>query len=571
MILLFIKYYKNHLNLFILDMVSASLMALLDLIFPYMASYIIYKVIPGGNSKLLFTVIVLLFVMYIFRLLLSFIVNYWGHLMGTRIEFDMRRDLFKKVQTLNFDYYDENKTGQIMSRLVGDLRNISEMSHHVPEDVFISLLMIVGSFIVLLTIHVKLTLIIFTLVLMLILFTFLRRKKMYNSFREVRKKHADINSTVENSIGGIRLTKSFTNEDFEINKFNDSNHDYRESWREAYKQMAIFSSGNTFIIDIINISILGVGGYFAIKNIDNFSHDVLLTYLLYISMLVTPIKRLINSIQMIQTGWAGYERFYEIIKINPKINSEDSKKSLDNPIGDIEFKNVFFYYNHKEKHILNDFNISIKNGKKVAIVGETGVGKSTISQLIPRFYDVIEGEILFDGNNIKDYDLHSLRKVIGHVQQDVYIFWGTIKDNILYGNPDASEEEIIEAAKKARIHDFIMSLENGYETLVGERGVKLSGGQKQRISIARVFLKNPRVLILDEATSSLDTITEAYIQEALDELTRGRTTIVIAHRLSTIRNADEIIVLSRNGIIERGTHEQLLLNKKYYAKLYNFN
>ena len=563
----FISYYRNHLGLFILDMIAALLMAGIDLVYPYFTGIFMDDYIPNGKIQSMVIVSLTLLILFIIRLICSHIVNYWGHIMGCKMEFDMRQDLFKKFQSLNFSYYDENKTGVIMSRLVGDLRDITELAHHGPEDIFISLIMIIGSFIILFNINAVFTLSIFPIIILIIIFSIWRRNAMMQGFRATRKTQGEINAQIESSIGGIRLTKSFANEDYEYNKFTENNLNYANSWKNALFQMSIFSSGNTFLIDILNLILLIMGGILVYNNTLTFGDFT--AFLLYINFLIKPIQRLINFMQQFQTGWAGFERFYEIIQLEPKIKSKENAIYLNNPKGNIIFNHVNFKYEANEEHVLTDFNINIESGKKIALVGESGVGKSTISLLIPRFYDVTSGEILIDDINIKDYELSSLRKNIGHVQQEVYIFYGNIRDNILYGNPQATEEEIIIAAKKARIHDFIISLENGYDTIVGERGVKLSGGQKQRIAIARVFLKNPAILILDEATSALDNITEMLIQEALEDLTKGRTSIIIAHRLSTIKEADEILVLSKNGISERGTHEELLNKQGYYAELYN--
>ena len=563
----FISYYRNHLGLFILDMIAALLMAGIDLVYPYFTGIFMDDYIPNGKIQSMVIVSLTLLILFIIRLICSHIVNYWGHIMGCKMEFDMRQDLFKKFQSLNFSYYDENKTGVIMSRLVGDLRDITELAHHGPEDIFISLIMIIGSFIILFNINAVFTLSIFPIIILIIIFSIWRRNAMMQGFRATRKTQGEINAQIESSIGGIRLTKSFANEDYEYNKFTENNLNYANSWKNALFQMSIFSSGNTFLIDILNLILLIMGGILVYNNTLTFGDFT--AFLLYINFLIKPIQRLINFMQQFQTGWAGFERFYEIIQLEPKIKTKENAIYLNNPKGNIIFNHVNFKYEANEEHVLTDFNINIESGKKIALVGESGVGKSTISLLIPRFYDVTSGEILIDDINIKDYELSSLRKNIGHVQQEVYIFYGNIRDNILYGNPQATEEEIIIAAKKARIHDFIMSLENGYDTIVGERGVKLSGGQKQRIAIARVFLKNPAILILDEATSALDNITEMLIQEALEDLTKGRTSIIIAHRLSTIKEADEILVLSKNGISERGTHEELLNKQGYYAELYN--
>jgi len=563
----FIKYYKNHQVLFYLDLLAASIMSGLNLLFPIITRSYIDDYIPNGNLRMIFIFGGVLFGLYLIRMACNYFVNYYGHVMGTRIERDMRIDLFKKIQTLDSDYFDDHKTGSIMTYIVGHLRDISEMSHHTPENIFVSLIMIIGSFVILVNIHLQFTLIVFVFVVFLVIFSALRRKKMMEASRKTRATHEEINSEVENSIGGIRLTKAFTNEDFELKKFKNVTYRYQNSYDSFYKQMGIFSSGTNLFIDLLYVAVLVFGGYFVY--LGQISIGEYVAYFMFVAYLIQPIRTLIQTIEQVQKGWSGYEKFYKIITIDPKIKSPANPLFLNRKAGKIEFRNVNFQYETSREHVLKNFNTVIEPGKKVALVGETGVGKSTISKLIPRFYDVNDGEVLVDGRNVKEYDTYSLRLHIGHVQQDVYIFYGTMKDNILYGRPEASFEEIVDAAKKANIHNFIISLENGYDTLVGERGVKLSGGQKQRVSIARVFLKNPPILILDEATSSLDNVTEKLIQKALDELSEGRTTLVIAHRLSTISNADEILVLTEKGITERGTHKDLIAQGGYYASLYN--
>jgi ATP-binding cassette, subfamily B, bacterial len=565
----FASYYKNHMGLFIIDMIAAILMSSLELVLPFISGKFLDDYIPDRNMAMIIQTALILLGLYVLRIFMQIIVNYYGHIMGTRIEHDMRGDLFKKIENLNYSYFNDNKTGTIMSRLVGDLRDIAEMAHHVPEDILISIMMLIGALAFIFSYSVALALLAIVFMVLLLAYSFNRRVAMLNGFRKVRREHAEINSQIESSVGGIRLTQSFTNENYEYDKFSRNNQAYRESWREAYKAMTTFSTGNDFIINIFYLSMLVFGGYLLYNG--EISEGNLLSTLLFVNYLIQPIRRLINSIQQIQTGLAGFERFTEIMDMQPEIQNPMNPIFLEQPKGLIEFKNVNFKYNQDDKLILRNFSFRIEPGRSIALVGETGVGKSTISQLIPRFYDVTDGEILIDGVNVKRYDLTSLRKAIGHVQQDVYIFYGTVKDNILYGRPDATEEEVLEAAKKARLHDFIMTLDKGYDTLVGERGVKLSGGQKQRISIARVFLKNPPILILDEATSSLDNITERKIQDALDELAKGRTSIVIAHRLTTIRDVDEIIVLDNQGIAERGTHHDLIHEEGYYASLYNIS
>lgn len=567
MIKTFARYYKNHMFLFVSDTIAALLMSGINLFFPDVLGNFVDDYIPNKNFRQMIIFASILAVLYIIRALCSYFVNYYGHVMGTRIERDMRIDLFKKIQTLDSDYFDEHKTGTIMTHIVGHLRDISEMAHHTPENLIVSTIMLIGSFIILFNIHIFFTLVIFLLLVLLIIFSAMRRKKMMAASRRTRKTHEEINSEVENSIGGIRLTKAFTNEDFEIQKFTKVTNLYQESFGDFYKQMGIFSSGTGIIIDLIFVVVLVYGAVLTANG--EISLGDYTRFFLYLTFLIQPIRTLISTIEQVQKGWSGYEKFYKILEIEPKIVSKENPKFMTNPKGLIEFQNVTFQYESARSEILHNFNVTVEPGKKIALVGETGVGKSTISRLIPRFYDVNQGAVLIDGINVKDYDIYSLRSHIGHVQQDVYIFFGSIRDNILYGRPEATDEEVIEAAKKANIHQFIMTLENGYDTLVGERGVKLSGGQKQRVSIARVFLKNPPVLILDEATSSLDNVTEKLIQKALDNLSEGRTTLVIAHRLSTISNADEILVLTESGITERGKHNDLIQSNGYYAKLYN--
>ncbi|HEY8395781.1 MAG TPA: ABC transporter ATP-binding protein, partial [Bacilli bacterium] len=448
------------------------------------------------------------------------------------------------------------------------LHDVSEMSHHAPEDLFISLIMIIGSFVILLFVNVLLTVIVFVFLFMLIFYSLSRRKKMLATFRSVRNVQGELNAEVESSLSGIRLTKAFTNEEYEQKKFEKINRKYRKARSSVFREIGLFGSGNDFFISLTNLAVLIFGGYFTYKKYIDYVD--LTQYFLFVNFLIKPIQRLINSMEQLQQGFSGMEKFMKIMEIEPSIVQKPDAIVKEDIKGEIEFKNVSFRYKHEDnaEQILNNFSLKIPAGKKIALVGETGVGKTTISKLIPRFYDVSSGEVLVDGINVKDYDLYNLRNAIGTVQQDVFIFWGTIKENILYGKPDATDEEVIEAAKKAQIHDFIMSLDDGYDTLTGERGVRLSGGQQQRISIARLFLKNPKILILDEATSSLDNITENMVQEAFSELAKGKTTIMIAHRLTTIRNADEIIVVGKEGIIERGTHQELLEKNGYYAKMY---
>lgn len=562
----FISYYKPHKKLFFIDMFFAFLISIADLIFPIFTRKMVNEFIPEGRMDLLLKWTVIMILLFILRYVSFYIVSYWGHLLGVRIERDMRRDVFTHLQTLPFSYYDNTKTGHIMSRIVNDLRDITELAHHGPEDLFISLVMLLGSFIVLLNIEWRLTLILFAFIPIMLLFVMSKRKRMSNSFKKVREKIADVNSQLENSISGARVAKSFTNEDYEIEKFNRGNEYFSDARREAYKVMAEFAAGINIMSNVLNLVVISIGGYFVFKEIINVGD--LLSFTLYVNFFMQPIRRLTQFAEQFQDGMTGFKRFTEIMDIKPDIVDKEDAIELKDVSGKIEFKNVSFSYNNGEDTVLRDLNMTIEPGKTVALVGPSGAGKTTLCHLIPRFYETKEGDILLDDINIKDIKLKSLRKKIGLVQQDVFLFTGTIRENILYGNPEADENHIIEAAKKASIHDFIMTLPKGYDTYIGEKGVRLSGGQKQRISIARLFLKNPPILVLDEATSALDNETEIMIQNSLEELSKGRTSLVIAHRLSTIKNADEIIVLAEEGIVERGNHNNLLKKNKLYAKLY---
>ncbi|TCT14365.1 ATP-binding cassette subfamily B protein [Natranaerovirga pectinivora] len=561
----FISYYKPHKKLFALDMACAFMIAMIDLAFPMISRHLIEKLLPNQMYNTFFIFILALVVMYVIRGVFEFIVNYWGHILGVRIEYDMRSDLFLHLQKLPFKFYDKNRTGQIMSRVVNDLFEITELAHHGPEDIFLSTIMLVGSFLVLITIDWRLTLVLYVVVVVLVWFAITQRKKLSLGFKEVKKKTASINATLENSISGVRVAKAFANEAYEVEKFRAGNNAFRGSKKYAYKRMGIFMGGMHFMIYILNVIVIAVGGYFIM--VDQMSYGDLLAFILYTNTFLQPIRRLTNFVQQFESGMTGFERFLEIMDIEPDIKDSDNAIEITNVTGNIEFKNVSFSYTDEEQ-VLTNLNVFIKEGETLALVGPSGGGKTTICQLIPRFYEIDEGDITIDNISIKDVTLSSLRRNIGVVQQDVFLFSGTIRDNILYGRINASEEEMIEAAKKAEIHDFIISLPKGYDTEVGDRGIRLSGGQKQRISIARVFLKNPPILILDEATSALDNETEIKIQKALEKLAKGRTTLVIAHRLSTIKNADKIVVMSDEGIKEEGSHEVLLEKGGIYSKLY---
>ena len=551
-----------------MDLFCALAVAGIDLLFPVATNRILRELIPNSQIRTMLLVGFFLLVLYGIRFLFSYIIGYYGHVMGIRIETDMRSDLFRKLQVLDYQFFDNKKTGELMTNLTSHLHDVSEMSHHAPEDLFISSLMLMGSFTILMFIEPLLTLIVFVFLLMLVTYSLTRRRKMLNSFRVSRTVQGELNAEIESSISGIRLTKAYNNESYEQTKFEKVNSQYRKARSNIFREIGLYGSGNDFFANLANLAVLIFGGYFVYKN--RIDYIDLTTYFLYVNFLIRPIQRLTNSMEQLQQGFSGIEKFYQIMDVEPKIVSKPKALKKSDFIGDIQFKNVEFSYSQDEhEFVLKNFSYEIPAGRKVAIVGETGVGKTTISKLLPRFYDVLKGEIKIDGINVKDYDLYDLRSAIGIIQQDVFIFWGTIKDNILYGRPDATFEEVVEAAKKAQIHDFIMSLEQGYDSLTGERGVKLSGGQQQRISIARLFLKNPKILILDEATSSLDNITENLIQQSFEELAKDKTTIMIAHRLSTIQNADEIIVLGKNGIMERGTHEELVQSGGYYQALDN--
>jgi ATP-binding cassette, subfamily B, bacterial len=562
----FIAYYKAHLPLFYLDMTCALLLTVVDLCFPLVTRQFINVWIPNKNINFMIYAGIALIILFILRMVFNYIIGYYGHTMGTLIEFDMRKDLFSHIETLPYQFFSDQKIGQIINRFVGDLRDIAELSHHGPEDLLISTMMFAGSFIILYRIQPILTLIVFFFMLLLVGFSVLRRKSIEKAFNKVRVFHGEMNARIESSISGIRLTKSFTNEEFEIEKFDEINVEYRNSFKSVYKAIAIFMSGNGFFIDLLNLSVILVGGYFAILGRINIGD--LAAYILYAAFIIQPIRRLMMFVEMYESGLAGFRRFIELMDIEPEIKNSKTAVELKNCKGNILLDKVTFRYQDGNYDVLSNLTLTINHGENFALVGPSGVGKTTIANLIPRFYDVINGSIKIDNIDIRDYTLESLRQNIGIVQQDVIIFWGSIKDNILYGKTNATDEEITNAAKQARIYDFVESLPDGLNSFVGEHGVKLSGGQKQRIAIARVFLKNPPILILDEATSSLDNETEAEIQKAIEALSKDRTTITIAHRLSTIQNANTIVVLNDEGIIEMGKHEELLAKDGYYKKLF---
>lgn len=561
----FIHYYKPHWKLFVFDMVCALVAASCDLMYPVISRNIINTYIPDKNLRLILTWCVALLVIYLMQAIMQYFMQYQGHVVGVRMQADMRRDVFEHLQKLPFSYFDEHKTGVIMSRIVNDLMDISEFAHHGPEDLFISLVSVVGSFIILCTINIPLTLITFAVLPFLILFVVKKRTAMTIAFRKNRIEIAEVNASLENSIAGVRVARAFTGEQEEAKKFDENNQRYVTVRERAYRVMAEFFSGTNFLTSLMNVVVLTGGGYCVYRGVINVGDMV--AYMLFINMFVNPIKKLIQFVEMFQNAITGYTRFQELMNIEVEQEEPDAI-DLKDVRGEITFDNVSFQYN-EGKEVLSNISMTFPQGEMVAIVGPSGGGKTTLCHLIPRFYEITQGSICIDGQDIRKVTRRSLRSKIGIVQQDVFLFTGTIFDNIAYGKLGASREEVYEAAKKANIHDYIMSLPEGYDTFVGERGVKLSGGQKQRISIARVFLKNPPILILDEATSALDNVTENYIQDSLDELCKNRTTIVVAHRLSTIKNADEIIVMDRDGIQERGTHTQLLeKDNGIYRELY---
>lgn len=565
----FVRYYKPYKTVFFLDMLCALIISVIDLAFPQILNYLNNTFYIQPKEMILNSLWILgvgLFFMYIIRALCRYYVTAQGHIMGAKMESDMRQDLFDQFERLSFSYYDQNNTGEMMSKLVSDLFDISEFAHHGPENVFISLLKILGSFILLLYIHVPLTLILIGVTILMLVFSLLQNKKMQATFMDNRKKIAGVNASLQDSLAGIRVVKSFANEDIERDKFSHSNQLFLQSKTNNYYRMGLFHAGNNFFQGMLYATILVAGGYFiANGSLDPIS---LATYALYINIFVAPIEVLVEFTEMFQKGFSGFKRFLEVIETKPDIVDSPNAIPIKEVEGVIDYEDVCFSYSDDET-VLDHINFHIDAGKSIALVGPSGGGKTTICSLLPRFYDVNSGSIKIDGKDVRGLSLDSLRKAIGIVQQDVYLFTGSIKENIAYGKPGAHDDEIIEAAKKANIHDFIISLPDGYDTYVGERGTRLSGGQKQRISIARVFLKDPKILILDEATSALDNESERHIQKSLEELAKNRTSITIAHRLSTIRNADEIIVISENGMEERGSHEALMEKNGVYAKYYN--
>lgn len=561
---IFLSYYGPHKHLFFLDMFCALIICLIDLAFPYLSRSALNTLLPNRAYHAFFLVILFFAVAYVCKGLLYFVVSYWGHVFGVRVEADLRRDLYAHMESLSFSFFDKNRTGVLMSRVTNDLFEITELAHHGPEDLFISSVTLVGAFCIMCTIEWKLAVISFSIVPFFLLFTIYQRRKMRRANLKLKAQTAEINAAIESGISGMRTAKAFQNEETEKEKFGAMNHLFVQAKSTYYKTMATFQGGMEFSLSIMPVMVIGAGGYFMMKDTVNYAD--LVAFTLYITTFTTPVKKLVNFVEQFMQGSAGFSRFLELMRLEPDIQDAPDAQEMSTVRGEVSFDHVSFQYNDKNE-VLHDIQLDIKAGEKFAFVGPSGGGKTTLCQLIPRFYDVTQGAVRIDGQDVRQVTQSSLRRQIGIVQQEVFLFADSVLENIRYGRPDATDEEVILAARRAEIHDDIMAMPKGYHTYVGERGVMLSGGQKQRISIARVFLKNPPIVILDEATSALDSVTEARIQASFDRLCEGRTSIIIAHRLSTIRNADRIAVIDRAQILEQGSHEALMAQNGEYAAL----
>lgn len=567
MIRRFFSYYKPHKRLFIVDFSAAMIVAILELAFPLAVQWFIDDLLMGDDWNIILTVGALLLVVYIISTLLQYVVTYFGHKLGVNIETDMRNELFHHVQKQSFRFFDNTKTGHMISRITTDLFDLGELAHHGPEDFFISIMTFLGAFFIMFTINPMLALIVLITIPILIFLISYGNIRMNRSWKKMYEDIADVNARVEDAVSGVRVVQAFTNEQFEMNRFNENNKKFRRAKLGAYRVMATVHSNIYLLMRLMTLLVLVFGAWLTFNNL--LTYGELVSFILLTNVLTTPINKITALLELYPKGMAGFKRFTEMLDVDPDVKNRPDAVEVEKLQGNIEFKNVTFGYEENKPAVLDNLNLNVHAGETVAFVGPSGAGKTTISSLIPRFYDVDDGSIFIDGMDIRDMTKESLRKNIGVVQQDVFLFTGTLKENIAYGNLDASDEEIYEAARRAHMEEFIAELPNGYETQIGERGLKLSGGQKQRIAIARMFLKNPPILILDEATSALDTETERIIQESLNELAENRTTLVIAHRLATIKNADRIMVVTKNGIEEQGTHDELIVQNGIFARLHN--